>query len=141
MKRRHLTSIGVLAAVVFSALLIFAEPADAGVRFSISAGGRIGSHHGRSYHRSGHRGHGHVRYHHRPRSYVRHYRPYSCYRGPVVTRSYVNYYSYPSSTTYYSSYSPYYSSSSYYTPSTTTYYRSSGGGCGSTTVVKYIVVR
>ena len=161
MKRRRITTLAVSLAVVVSAMLIFVEPASGGVRFGVSIGGRSG-------HRSGHGSYRHGRSYHHGRSYGGYhrggyYRHGSHYRGPIMTRSYTNYYSYPS-VSYYGSYSSYpsttyYSSSNcntcghttcncghqsttYYVPSRTTYYRSySSGRCGSGTVVKYIIVR
>jgi len=158
-----MTILGVSAAVLVSTLLVFAEPASAGVRFSASIGGRIGSHRSHSYHRPSHGGYRHSGYRHSGHRYSSCYRPsYSYYRP---SRSYSYYRPYTTTTYYsttpYTSYSTYggsaacgscggfscscgHSSTTYYTrpATTTTHYRTvPSGGCSSGTVVKYIIVR
>ena len=160
MNRHRIACLGVSLAVLFAAVLIFADPASGGVSFSLSVGGRSGSRGGHSSYRphySGSRYHGNRYSGH---SYGGSYRSRSYYRSPALNRSYT--------TTYYTSspYSSYYgssssgsyhsssrcgscrssvcccaSSSSYYSRPTTTYRTYSSRGYGSSgTVVRYIIV-
>ena len=159
MKRQRIACLGVSLAVLFAALLIFADPASGGVSFRLSVGGRSGSRGGHSSYRSPYSG---SRYHgnrYSGRSYVGSYRSRSYYLSPMLNRSYsTTYYTTSPYTSYYrsSSSGSYYKpsrcgscrssccrcgSSSYYSRPTTTYRTYSSRGYGSSgTVVRYIIV-
>jgi hypothetical protein len=160
MKRQRIACLGVSLAVLFAAVLIFADPASGGVSFRLSVGGRSGSRGGHSSYRSPYSGSRYRGNSYSGRSYGGSYRSRSYYRSPILNRSYTTtYYTTSPYTSYYGSSSSgsYRSSSrcgscgsscrcasessSYYSRPTTTYQTYSSRGYGSSgTVVRYIIV-